>query len=63
MQFAGVEEGHLVFVRVRELVPEDQLSPARSHRMKLDAQWVDTVWAEGRQIWCAETDCVPQSGR
>ena len=54
MQFAGVEEGHLVFVRVRELLPEEQLSPARSHRMKLDAQWVDTVWAEGRQIWRAE---------
>jgi hypothetical protein len=63
MQFAGVEEGHLVFVRVRELLPEDQLSPARSHRMKLDPQWVETVSAEGRQIWRAETGYVPQNVR
>ena len=54
MQFVGLEEGQLVFVRVRELLPEDQLSPARSHRMRLNAQWVDTVSADGRQVWRAE---------
>ena len=63
MQFVGLEEGHLVFVRVRDLLPEDQLSPARSHRMKLDPQWVETVSAEGRQIWRAETGYVPQNVR
>ena len=30
MRFVGPEEGRLVFVRVRELFPEDQLSPARA---------------------------------
>lgn len=53
MQFVGFEEGHLVFVRVREVLPEDQLSPERSRKMRLDPGWVHTIWAEGRQIWRA----------
>ena len=36
MRFVGSEEGRLVFVRLVELFPEDQLSPARSHKMLLD---------------------------
>jgi len=55
MQFTGLEEGHLVFVRVRELFPEDQLSPARSHTMRLDPQWVDTISVDGRRVWPAES--------
>ncbi len=51
MQFVGAEEGHLVFVRIRELVPEDQLSPARSHTMRLDSQWVTTVSVGGHSVW------------
>ena len=51
MQFIGSEEGHLVFVRIRELLPEDQLSPARSHTMRLDPQRVATVSVEGRAVW------------
>ena len=51
MQFVGSEEGHLVFVRIRELLPEDQLSPARSHTMRLDPQRVATVSVEGRAVW------------
>ena len=51
MQFVGSEEGHLVFVRIRELLPEDQLSPARSHTMRLDAQRVATVSVDGRPVW------------
>ena len=54
MRFVGREEGHLVFVRIRELLPEDQLSPARSHTMRLDSQWVATVWAGGRPVWPAD---------
>ena len=63
MQFVGLEEGHLVFVRVRDLLPEEQLSPARSLRMRLDSQWVETVWADGRVIWRAGTGYVPQNVR
>jgi hypothetical protein len=51
MQFVGVEEGHLVFVRIRELLPEDQLSPARSHTMRLDVRRVASVSVDGRQVW------------
>ena len=51
MRFVGSEEGRLVFVRVRELFPEDQLSPARSHTMRLDPQSVATISVDGRRVW------------
>jgi hypothetical protein len=51
MQFVGSEQGHLMFVRIRELLPEDQLSPARSHTMLLDSQQVATVSVDGRPVW------------
>ncbi|MSR47772.1 MAG: hypothetical protein EXS13_12045 [Planctomycetes bacterium] len=51
MRFTGMEDGRLVFVRVRELFPEDQLSPARSHTMRLDPQWVAAMLVDGRKIW------------
>jgi len=51
MQFVGLDDGHLTFVRIRELVPEDQLSPARSHTMRLDSQWVATISVDGRPVW------------
>ena len=51
MQFVGSEEGQLVFVRVRELFPEAQLSPARSHEMRLDARWVAAISVNGRPVW------------
>ena len=53
MQFVGFEGGRLVFVRIRELFPEDQLSPARSHTMQLDPQWVATISVDGRPMWWA----------
>jgi hypothetical protein len=51
MRFVGCEAGRLVFVRIRELFPEDQLSPARSHKMLLDPQWVAVVSVDGRPVW------------
>ena len=51
MQFVGLEEGQLVFVRIREVLPEDQLSPARSHTMRLDSQRVVMVSVDGRPVW------------
>jgi hypothetical protein len=51
MQFVRLEEGQLIFVRARELFPEDQLSPARSHKMMLDARWVATMSIAGRRAW------------
>lgn len=51
MQFAGLQQGQLVFVRSREVLPEEQLSPARSHTMLLDPQWVVMVSTDGRPVW------------
>ena len=53
MQFVGLAEGQLVFVRIRELLPDDQLSPARSHTMRLDSQRVAGVSVDGRLVWRA----------
>ena len=54
MRFVGLEGERLVFVRFRELVPEDQLSPARGHTMLLDPLWVGAISDDGRLVWPAE---------
>jgi len=51
MQFVGLQQGQLAFVRSREMFPEEQLSPARSHTMLLDPQWVVMVSTDGRPAW------------
>jgi hypothetical protein len=51
MRFVAEEAGKLVFVRFRELFPEDQLSPARSHTMLLERQWVASVSVDGTAVW------------
>jgi hypothetical protein len=51
MRFVGLEGGRLVFIRVRELLPEAQLSPARSHTMLLDPRWVATISVDGQSVW------------
>ena len=51
MEFVGFDEGQLAFIRVRELLPEDQLSPDRSHIMRLKPQWVATISVDGRPMW------------
>lgn len=53
MRWVGVEDGRLAFERVREVWPEDQLSPARSRRMLLDPAWVAAISVDGRRIWPA----------
>jgi hypothetical protein len=55
MQFAGRDGASLVFTRVRELLPEDHLSPDRSHVMRLDCGWVAAVYAGGRVVWGVRT--------
>jgi hypothetical protein len=62
MQFAGEEDGALVFTRVREVLPENQLSPARSRIMRLDAQWVAAVLVEGRFAWPRSVAVAPAPG-
>jgi hypothetical protein len=53
MRFIGVEDGRLTFVRVRDLWPEERLSPARSWRMTLEPHWVTAVHENDRQVWPA----------
>lgn len=55
MEFVGVDEGRLTFMRVRELHPEDELSPARSHLMRLDPAWVSAITVDGKRVWSART--------
>ena len=51
MSAAGIEEGRLVFYRVRDLQPEALLSPERGRRMTLDPQMVTGVTVDGREVW------------
>ena len=51
MRFTGIEAGRLIFARVRELRPEAELSPARSHRMTLAPEWLGAVYQDGRRVW------------
>ena len=51
MRFTGMARGRLVFVRERDLHPADQLSPDRSHTMRLEPQWVASIFAYGQLLW------------
>ena len=52
MSFEGVEgEGMLVFVRVRDVRPEHELSPERGRRMTLPVARVEQVRVSGRQVF------------
>ena len=55
MRFNGVHGGRITFIRVRDVWPELQLSPARSWLMTLDLLWVAAVHENGCQIWPAVT--------
>jgi hypothetical protein len=51
MAFAGEADGRLVFHRVRELHPEVELSPDRSHTMFLEGRWLKAVYERGLLVW------------
>ena len=51
MRFTGIENGQLTFLRVRDMWPEERLSPGRSWRMTLQPHWVTSVQEDGRQVW------------
>ena len=60
MRFTGVEDGRLTFVRVRDLWPEEQLSPARSWKMTLEPGWVAWVIADGGRVWPPPVPAPPE---
>lgn len=51
MHFTGVRDGRITFARVRDLWPEQQLSPARSWTMTLETGWVTSVQEDGCPVW------------
>jgi hypothetical protein len=51
MSFAGLEDGQLVFHRVREIRPEALLSPERGRRMALAPRMVTAILAGEREVW------------
>jgi hypothetical protein len=51
MSFTGIEDGELVFVRVRDLKPEELLSPQRGRRMTLEPRMVASIAVDGRVAW------------
>ena len=50
-RFDGIRDGRLVFSRVRDLLPDSQLSPDRSWTMALQPEWVAGIHADGVQVW------------
>jgi hypothetical protein len=50
MQFDRIDGERLVFHRVREMHPEEELSPARSRIMVLDVKWVSSISIDGHRV-------------
>ena len=50
-RFEGSDGQRLVFSRVRDLLPEDQLSPDRSWTMTLEPSWVGAIEVDGVHMW------------
>jgi hypothetical protein len=51
MSFEGIDSGQLVFLRVRDLQPEELLSPERGRRMTLEPYMVASVAVDGLPVW------------
>ena len=51
MSFAGMSDGRLIFLRARDLQPEERLSPARSHVMALEPRLVSSILVDGHPAW------------
>jgi hypothetical protein len=51
MSFEGIEDGHFVFYRVRDLQPEEKLSPQRGRRMTLEPRMVLSIHVYDRKVW------------
>jgi len=66
MSFEGMGENHLVFHRVRDLRPEEELSPQRGRRMTLEPHMVSSIYVDGRHVWPAgssSSDSIAADGR
>lgn len=62
MRYDGERDGQLIFTRVRDLRPEHELSPDRSHTMLLNRAWVGRVLVDGIVSWPSRHAGAPGSG-
>ena len=51
MRAGGMENGQLVFYRVRDLQPAELLSPQRGRRMTLEPRMVASIAVDGQVVW------------
>jgi hypothetical protein len=51
MEPAGMEDEQLVFYRVKDVLPTEQLSPQRGVRMTLEPWMVASVISYGAVVW------------
>ena len=51
MSFVGIEDGYLVFLRVRDLQPPETLPPERGRRMTLKPEMVSAIYVNGGEVW------------
>jgi len=51
MSFEGIENDRLVFWRVRDIYPEENLHPERAMKVTLDPSKVASVHLQGTQVW------------
>lgn len=51
MSFEGMEGEHFVFWRVKDLLPEEQLSMERGHKMLLEPAMISSIRVRGSQVW------------
>ncbi len=51
MSAGGMEDGQLVFYRVRNLQPAELLSPQRGRRMTLEPRMVASIAVDGQVVW------------
>ncbi len=51
MSAGGMEDGQLVFYRVRDLQPAELLSPLRGRRMTLEPRMVASIAVDGQVVW------------
>ena len=62
MSPSGMEDGRLIFDRVRDLQPDELLSPERGRRMTLDPRQVTSVTVHGQVVW-PDAPVEPEAGR
>ena len=51
MSFEGVENDHLIFWRVCDLLPEEALPPSREIKVALHRDHVSSVSVQGTRVW------------